>query len=169
MVRHRLTIAALMSVVALTAVSTAHVSARRASAAQQTATGERSASDEAADKALLETVCGSCHDAGQVAGPFRAPAEWDELIGRMQSYGATASEAQFDQVRGYLLRSYGKANVNTSAAKDLAPVLDVTPTLADAIVKHREQNGRFQSLDDLKRVAGLDAAKVDGRKNRISF
>lgn len=127
------------------------------------------ARDEKSDQALLETVCGSCHESSVVAGPFRTPAEWDETISRMQSYGLSAPAEQFEQVRFYLLRTYGKLNVNSEPAKDLAPVLDISAATAEAAVGYRQQNGPFKTLDDLKKVPGLDAAKVDERKARIMF
>jgi competence protein ComEA len=36
-------------------------------------------------------------------------------------------------------------------------------------VTYRQQNGSFKTLDDLKNVPGVDAAKVDARKARLSF
>jgi len=135
--------------------------------AQQAAT--EPARDDKADKALLDDLCAACHESSLVEGPLRAPAEWDETIEKMQAYGASVSKEQFAQLRTYLLRTFGKANVNKAAAPDLAPVLDITVAVAEAVVAHRQQNGPFKTLDDLKMVPGLDAAKVDGRKARLMF
>ena len=48
-------------------------------------------------------------------------------------------------------------------------MLDITAAVADALVSYRQQNGPFKTLDDLKKVPGLDAAKVDARKVRVTF
>jgi competence protein ComEA len=165
MVRRTLAIACVLSALAFAAATVGRVSA----AAQATPTGAVQSHDENADKALLETVCGACHETGVVAGPFRTPPEWDEVIDKMKSYGSAAAPEQFAQVRAYLLRTYGKANVNTAAATDLGPVLDITAMVAEGLVTYRQQNGSFKTLDDLKKVPGLEAAKVDARKARVSF
>jgi len=41
--------------------------------------------------------------------------------------------------------------------------------IAEAIVAYRQANGDFKTLDDLKKVPGLDAVKVDAQKTRITF
>src|SRR5262245_62693001 len=166
MARRTLTITGWLSALTFTAVAVARVSS---AAAQATPSATAQAHDDTADKALLETVCGTCHESANVAGPFRTPAEWDEVIEKMQSYGTSAVPEQFAQIRAYLLRAYGKANVNNASAKDLAPVLDITASVADGLVTYRQQNGSFKTLDDLKKVPGLDAATVDARKARLTF
>jgi competence ComEA-like helix-hairpin-helix protein len=40
---------------------------------------------------------------------------------------------------------------------------------AEAIVKYRDERGRFGAIEDLKKVPGLDAAKVEARKDRLVF
>ena len=121
------------------------------------------------ERATHEAVCSTCHEANLVEGTFRMPEEWDDTLGRMKSFGAQGTEEQFNQVRSFLLRKYGKAKINTATAKDLSPVLGVPPALAEAVVAHRRDNGPFKSLDDLKKVPGLDAAQVDARKARLMF
>ena len=141
----------------------------RVSGYQETPEQSAPPRDEKADQALLDSVCGSCHESSVVAGPFRTAEEWDEAISRMQSYGLSAPAEQLEQIRTHLLRTYGRANVNSAPAKDLAPVLDVVAATAEAVVGYRKQNGAFKTLDDLKKVPGLDAAQVDARKARLAF
>ena len=95
--------------------------------------------------------------------------EWTETVEKMISLGAKGSDEQFDAVMRYLLRNLTKVNVNTAAAAELAPVLDLSDAIAQAVVKYREENGKFKSLDDLKKVPGLNAADLDSRKDRIAF
>lgn len=49
-----------------------------------------------------------------------------------------------------------KSNLNTSSAQDLSKVPGVSRTVAQNIVSYREANGPFSSMDDLKRVSGVD-------------
>lgn len=97
------------------------------------------------------------------------PEEWDDALNRMKSFGLQAPDEQLGQVRSFLLRNYGKARINTATAADLSPVLNVTPAVAEAVIAYRRDNGPFKTLDDLKRVPGLDAVTVDKRKARLMF
>ena len=125
--------------------------------------------ERAMEKETFEAVCGLCHGTDLVEGSLRTPAQFTELITTMQSYGASATPEQFAVVRVHMLRSFGKANVNSDTAADLAPVLDVEPEIAAAVVAHRERNGRFTSIDDLANVPGVDAEKLAARKDRLTF
>ena len=40
---------------------------------------------------------------------------------------------------------------------------------AAAIIAYRAKNGAFKTVDDLKQVPTLDAAKIDAKKDRITF
>jgi competence protein ComEA len=92
-----------------------------------------------------------------------------ETIDVMRGLGAKGTEDQFASVRRYLLRNHTKVNVNTQSAAEIAPVLEISETAARALVKFREEKGPFKTLDDVKKVPGLDPAKMDERKDRIAF
>ena len=141
----------------------------RVVATQQTPPTAAASSDAAAGQSALEEECSLCHESSLIAGPFRTPAEWNELLDRMGSYGADVREPRRGQILTFLLRSYGKANVNQAKAPELAAVLDMPREIADAIVMHRSERGPFTTLDDLKAVPNLDAAKLEKRKDRLTF
>ena len=72
----------------------------------------------------------------------------------------------------YLVATFrpgGKIYVNIIAEKDLQSLLEISARDAQLIVEYREQKGAFKSLDDLKKVPGVDAAKIDAKKDRIAF
>jgi competence protein ComEA len=46
-------------------------------------------------------------------------------------------------------------NLNTATATELAGLKGIGPAKAQAIVEHREKNGQFKSIDDLKLVRGI--------------
>jgi len=52
-----------------------------------------------------------------------------------------------------------KVDVNHAKWSELASLPGVGPVLARAIVQDREQNGHFQSLDQLSRVPGIGETK----------
>jgi competence protein ComEA len=48
-----------------------------------------------------------------------------------------------------------KVDLNAAGANELAQVPSIGPATAAAIVRHREENGPFQSVDELTRVKGI--------------
>lgn len=62
----------------------------------------------------------------------------------------------------------GPVNVNTADAHTLALELTgIGPTLAEAIVREREENGAFLSADDLMRVRGIGERIVEMNRENI--
>src|SRR5262249_1544200 len=98
---------------------------------------------------------------------LKSESEWKETIDVMVGLGAKGTEEQFDRVLRHLLHTQTKVNVNTATAAQIAPVLDISAATAEALVKRRTEKGPFLTLDDLKKVPGIDAAKRDARKDRI--
>jgi competence protein ComEA len=125
--------------------------------------------EDAAGRKTLEQVCGSCHDSKKASEGLRTATEWDMVLEEMITFGATATDEQFEQVKQYLLRHHGKVEVNRARAPEFVPVLDVTASVAEAIVQRRAAQGPFKTIEDLKQVPGVDAVKVDARKERLVF
>lgn len=123
---------------------------------------------EKADKAAFESVCGSCHPASMVDS-LKSGSEWRETIELMAKLGAKGTDEEFDRLMRFLLRNWTKVNVNTATAAEIAPVLDISETAAAAIVKRRSGNGGFKTIDELKKIPGVDGAKLELRKDRIAF
>ena len=120
------------------------------------------------ERKLVEKTClTACHGTENVLKKRRTKDLWDKLISDMAEKGAKATDDDFDTIMNYLARYYGQVNVNKAAAADLQEVLDVTADEAAAIVKYREANGGFKSADEIDKVPGLDAKKMNDRKPRI--
>ena len=79
------------------------------------------------------------------------------------------------QVVDYLATHFSKTspvikiNVNKATAKDLQAALRLTDKQAAAIVHQREEKGDFKSIEELEKVPGIDAAKIESSKNRLAF
>ncbi|MGP8290101.1 ComEA family DNA-binding protein [Vreelandella zhanjiangensis] len=68
-----------------------------------------------------------------------------------------------------LAQSVAPINVNTADAELLAELPGIGPSRAEAIIKEREANGEFESIDDLTRVSGLGEATVDRMRDQITL
>ena len=120
----------------------------------------------------MKRVCGECHSAENVAGMAKTREEWGALVGEMAAVGAQATDDEFNEIVDYLAASFpktSKINVNKAAAKDLESGLDLSAKEAEAIVHYREEKGSFKSIEDLEKVPGIDARKIEAKKDRLSF
>ena len=126
-------------------------------------------------KAPFEKVCGNCHGVEVAVSRRETKDGWNAIIDDMIQRGAEASDDEFGQVSDYLAANFskstpgGKVNVNTSGAKELSAVLEIPEDQATAIVKYRDEKGLFHSAMDLAKAPGMDAAKVDAKKDRLTF
>jgi competence protein ComEA len=141
-------------------------------AAQQPTATTTTAQDpfpEATGKAPLLKVCSNCHSAESVIQTLRTRQEWSDVIDQMSRFGAEASDTEFEQILAYLAIHFSPIRINKAAAKDLETALDVPASVAEAIIAYRQANGDYKTLDDLKKVPSLDAAKLEAQKARIVF
>ena len=53
--------------------------------------------------------------------------------------------------------------------KQLADVLGISQDEAKAIVDYRDKVKGFQSIDDMKKVPGVDTKKIDAAKDHLIF
>jgi len=130
---------------------------------------------DAPGKDAMQKVCGACHAAELVIGRQEARETWATVVDDMIQRGATGTDDEFFQVVDYLAANFSKTspaikiNVNKATAKDLEGTLRLPAKQAAAIVRHREEKGDFKSIEDLQKVPGIDAAKIEANKNRLSF
>src|SRR5262245_508833 len=110
-------------------------------------------------------VCSDCHDPDVIFASPKTASDWTETLAEMKQRGAEASMEEWRAVESYLDKYLALIPINQSQADELVRTMDVTPEVADAIVKYRREHGKFKAVDDIKKVPGLDAAAVDARKN----
>jgi competence protein ComEA len=84
---------------------------------------------------------------------------------------AAASQSCFAQAQAGATRpaqTNEQVNINEADAETLADVLQgVGQSRAKAIVEYREQNGPFDSLDELGEVKGVGEATIELNRERI--
>ncbi len=123
-------------------------------------------------KDVTVKACAPCHEARRAASVRLTRDGWAAVIDGMQKRGARISEQEFPVVLDYLATHFpGEAlqplNLNTASQIDLEAAGGLLRKEAAAVIRYREQNGRFKSIDDLKKVPGLDFKKVESRRDAI--
>ena len=124
---------------------------------------------EGPGKTALFKVCSECHGAESAVGHLKTRQEWSKTLDEMAAQGAQGTDEEWNQILEYLDKNFSLIFVNKADAKQLANTMDISEATADAIVKYRDEQGRFATIEDLKKVSGLDAAKLDARKDRFVF
>jgi competence protein ComEA len=147
------------------AASTPATTARQSSSNTQSQASSLTQSRE-----VFARRCSTCHALEDVTSvPPRTRADWGETIDKMIAMGAEGSDEEFTAVLHYLTAEYGRVNVNKAPADEIAEALNLTAKEAAAIVKYREDKGKFQDFDALSKVPGVDVAKLERKKAAISF
>lgn len=120
--------------------------------------------------ATIASLCAmECHDENQVFTVRRSAREWSLVIADMTRRGAKGTPDERDLVRRYLTWSFGVVAVNSATAEDLAAVIGLPITAAEAIVSHRQRHGRFADLPALLGVPGVDKATIEAQVDALRF
>ena len=123
-------------------------------------------------KDVTVRACGTCHEGRRAASVRLTRDGWAAVIEDMQKRGATVSDQEFPIVLDYLATHFlGEAlqplNLNTASQIDLEAAGGLLRREAAAVIRYREQHGRFKTVDDLKNVPGLDFKKIENRRDAI--
>lgn len=60
-----------------------------------------------------------------------------------------------------------KININKATQTELETLSGIGPSMANKIIKYRDENGRFKTIEDLKNVPGIGEAKYNSIKDEI--
>ena len=118
-------------------------------------------------------ICSACHEPTRVTTKHWSQAEWESTVLEMLQEDPDVTQAERAQIVNYLVKNFGKPgtriNVNKAAAKEFESALELSAKDAEAVVHYREEKGNFKTLDDLKKVPGVDASKFEGHKEYLEF
>jgi competence protein ComEA len=125
-------------------------------------------------KDLTIKTCGNCHEPERAASLRQDQDGWAGTIENMKSQGLTMTDSDYAIVLNYLSTAFPAnavkpLNINTASAIDLESTLSLLRSEAAAIIAYRDKHGKFKTLDDVKKVPGVNAAKIDAKKDRIVF
>jgi len=119
-------------------------------------------------KAEVLKICRDCHELDTITIENRTKDGWKKTVAKMGDRGAEGTDEQFEAVVNYLTKNFGRINVNKASAEEIVAGLDFSVKEAEAIVQYREKNGAYKNWRDLKNVDGLDAARVEAKKDHIA-
>jgi competence protein ComEA len=159
---------AVMSVIAFFAVTAAATSPLEQDPSPAAATAQ-DRFPEATGKAALLKVCSNCHTAESVVQSLRTRQEWSDVVDQMARFGAEASDQEYDQILKYLVKYFSPIPINKATAKDLQTALEISADVAEAIVAYRAEKGDFKTVDDVKKVPGVEAGTIDALRFRVVF
>lgn len=124
-------------------------------------------------KDVVVKLCSGCHEPTIVMTANLSENGWPGEIQKMIGLGAQGTNAEFKEVLDYLVANASTpvslVNVNSASEAELELALQINRKQAIAIVEYREKNGKFKSVEDLKKVPDVDPKKIEANKNRVSF
>jgi competence protein ComEA len=119
-------------------------------------------------------LCGKCHGVDIAVSRRESADGWNAIVLQMIKRGAKGTNDQFGEVVDYLAEHFAKSRepriaVNTASIQELATGLDISEKEAAAIVRYRDEKGKFKTFEDLGKVPGVDASKLEARKGRLDY
>ena len=87
------------------------------------------------------------------------------------SSGGVSSKEDTNSTQGSskLTTSNEKVNINTATQEELDTLPGIGPSIASKIIDYREQNGKFNSIEEIKEVSGIGDAKYEKIKDSITI
>ncbi|SRR5579885_1770086 len=122
----------------------------------------------------MQKVCSTCHELERSVSLRQDRDGWKTTINKMIGLGAQGTEQEFSATLEYLAANYPasampRLNVNTAPAIDFEARLSLKRSEAALIIKYRTEHGKFKSIEDLKRVPGIDIAKIEAKRDILAF
>lgn len=119
-------------------------------------------------------MCKQCHDVARSVSLRQDRAGWNHTMNKMVAFGMKGTDQEFALVLDYLVQHFSadevpRVNVNRASAIELESGLSLRRSQAATLIAYRQKHGDFKTLEDLKKVPSLDAAKIEAKKDRITF
>jgi competence ComEA-like helix-hairpin-helix protein len=134
------------------------------------ASGVQDAPAAKSSKAMFEKTCSACHTAESVASARRTREQWETAIEEMVSgQNAKIADEEYSPILEYLVATYGKVNVNSAPADEIAQIAGLSQKEAEAIVTFRKEKGKFEDFDALGKVPGVDPKKLEQSRDAIAY
>ena len=121
-----------------------------------------------------QQLCSDCHELERSISLHQDRNGWKGTINKMISLGAQVTEQEFSMVLEYLsahfpAQTLPPLNVNAAKAIDFEARLSLRRSEAAAVIEYRTRHGNFKSIEDLKRVPGVNPAKIEAKRDSLIF
>jgi competence protein ComEA len=121
-----------------------------------------------------QKLCSDCHELARSLSLRQDRDGWKTTVNKMIGLGAQGTEREFAAVIEYLSAHYAaealpRLNVNKAKAIDFETRLSLKRSQAAAVIDYRAKHGNFKSIEDLKRVPGVDTVKIEEKKDILEF
>jgi competence protein ComEA len=121
-----------------------------------------------------QKVCSACHEIERSISLRQDRDGWKTTINKMISLGAQATDQEVTAMLEYLAATYpagaqAPLNVNKARAIDFEARLSLKRSESALIIKYRNEHGRFKSVEEIKNVPGVDAAKIEAKRDVLVF
>ena len=121
-----------------------------------------------------ERLCKGCHDVARSVSKRQDRDGWQVTLNKMAALGMKATDQELAVILDYLAKHFPAdetppLNINQATAIELESRLSLRRSQAAAIIAYRAKNGKFKSIEHLKKVPGVDAEKIEAKKDRITF
>jgi competence protein ComEA len=125
-------------------------------------------------KTEIQKLCVQCHELERSISLRQDRAGWQATMDKMTSLGMKGTEKEMQAAVEYLAANFPAAevpriNVNKARAIELESALSLPRSQAALVIQYRNKNGDFHSIEDLKKVPGVNAAKIEAKKDRLVF
>ena len=90
-----------------------------------------------------------------------------EIIENMSSEIVKSGSTQENSNTGEKLKNGEKININTATQKELQKLTGIGDSIALRIINYRKENGKFNTIEDIKNVSGIGESKFNKIKNDI--
>jgi competence protein ComEA len=127
---------------------------------------------EGKGKAEMVRLCGTCHPPERGAAVRLTEDGWRDVIAKMVTLGMKGTDEELELVHGYVSTNFkGDApkpiNMNSASSIELESVAGFLRKEAATWIAYRSKKGPCKTLDDFKKVPGVDFKKVDQRRDRL--
>jgi len=129
---------------------------------------------EGPGKVETERLCKGCHELARSVSLRQDRGGWETTMKKMVAMGIKGSEQEFNLVLEYLVKNYPAEdvpplNINKATAIEIESRFSLRRSQASAIIRYRNENGNFKTIDELKKVPGIDPEKIEAKKDRVVF
>jgi competence protein ComEA len=136
--------------------------------------GQEKSLPDGPGKEATQKICANCHELEKSFSVKQDRAGWQRTVNKMVALGAKGTDDELSAVIDYLVKNFPaddvpKINVNKAEPIDLESGLSLRRSQAAAVIQYRKKNGDFKSIEDLKKVPGIDIEKIEAKKDRIAF